>query len=199
MRRGGFGILGWKSVLATVSIGVGVWLAASAVIPARAAPPPGAGNTVTVANTPLPVTGTVTIAGTTTVSGSVAASPGLPANPFSSTVSIFPDRETPVVVGPFTGTLGLGSIGVTNFDSSATVQVHISAVVVSGGTSCETATVLGGATPELDVLVPPRQTLQLPYPTPFVFAPLTGGTCVGVSVTSLRSSLVEVFLTGSVQ
>jgi hypothetical protein len=181
--------LGWRTVsavgLATLIFGLGI----AVVIPARAAPGGGAGapnQDVTVTNTPLPVTGTV------------GAQPLLPARPFTATVFI-DGGDGPQLVGPFVGTLGVGAITITNFDSSVPVQVEVQAVLVTGGTTCQTATPAGGSIPDSHFLVDARQTVHATYPTPMVFSPLGGNTCVQLSVNTTHTGTVMIAVNGSVQ
>jgi hypothetical protein len=172
---------------ATLIFGLGV----ATVVPAQAAPP---AQQVTVSNTPLPVT-----VGNTPlpVAGTVGAEPQLPAHPFTATVFI-DGSDGPRLVGPLVGTLGLGSVTITNFDS-VPVQVEVQAAVVVPGATCETSTQTGGSFPDSHFLVDARQTLHASYPTPMVFQPLGGNTCVKLSVNTIHTNAVLIAVNGSVQ
>lgn len=187
MKRSNFGFRTMFAFgLATLIIGVGV----ATVIPARAAPPAKAAQDVNVTNTPLPVTGSVDVTGNV---GTL-----LPARPFAATVFIPGGGDFRRVVGPLTGTLGLGAVTITNFDD-VDVQVEIQAVLVTPGTTCETSTVTGGSIPNVMAIVEAHKTLHLTYPTPLTFQPLDGNTCVGLSVNSIHTNNVMFAVNGSVQ
>ena len=100
-------------------------------------------------------------------------------------------------MGPGTGVLGVSSITLTNFDSAAQ-QVSIFAPVFSGGSNC-TGDIVGGGNPQLQVLVQPRFTLHLPYPTALVINPIDGRTCVaGEVTTTLNGGSVRLNVNGVV-
>ncbi len=88
-------------------------------------------------------------------------------------------------IGPGTGILGITSITLTNFDTSPQ-QVFIFVPIYSGaGCGAGGSTVIGGTTPQMTFYVQPLQTLHLTYPTPLVFNPYAGNTCVAAEVTTL--------------
>lgn len=104
-------------------------------------------------------------------------------------------QNSPVSLGPDTGILGVSSITLTNFDTSPQ-QVFIFAPVLSG--SCGSG-VIGGSTPRMQVYVPAQATLHLTYPTPLVFAGVSGHTCVAAEVTTLlHGGSVEIDVNGVV-
>ena len=100
-------------------------------------------------------------------------------------------------VGPGTGVLGVSNLVITNYDTSAQ-QVFIFNPLTTGG-ACNTATVVGGGTPRMEIYVQPQSTLVIPYPQPLVFNPLSGNTCIGAEVTTvLHGGSVEIDVTGFV-
>jgi len=187
MKRSNFG---WRTVFAFSAAVLIFGFGVVSVIPAQAAPPAKAPQDVNVTNTSLPVTGSVAVTGNV---GTL-----LPARPFATSVDIAGGGDPLRVVGPLTGTLGLGAITITNFDN-IDVQVEIQAVIVNPGTTCETSTVIGGSFPNVNVLVEAHKTMHLTYPTPLTFQPLLGNTCVGLSVNTVHTNAVSIAVNGSVQ
>ena len=86
-------------------------------------------------------------------------------------------------VGPGKGVLGIGSLTLTNFDTSPQ-QVFIFVPVFNSGGGCGSS-VIGGSTPQMTVYVQPQSTLHLPFPTPRVINPYAGNTCLAAEVTTL--------------
>ncbi len=102
-------------------------------------------------------------------------------------------------IGPGTGVLGIGSLTLTNFDTSPQ-QVFIFVPIFSGG-GCGTGgpNIVGGTEPQMTVYVPPQSTLHLAYPTPLVINPFANITCVAAEVTTLlHGGSVEIDITGVV-
>ncbi|WP_347986858.1 hypothetical protein [Methylomonas sp. AM2-LC] len=115
-----------------------------------------------------------------------------PSKPFSGTVQVL---NSAAAVGPGTGILGVTSITLTNFDSSAQ-QVFVFAPVFSNSTTCS-GSIIGGGTPQMTVYVQPFSTLHLTYPSPLVFSSATGTACVAVEVTTtLHGGGVEMIVNG---
>jgi hypothetical protein len=97
---------------------------------------------------------------------------------------------------PGTGILGVTSITLTNFDSAAQ-QVFIFSPVFSGSGICGSGEIIGGGNPQIEVYVQARSTLQLTYPSPMVFNPLNGQTCIAAQVeTKLNCGSVAVVVNG---
>jgi hypothetical protein len=163
------------------------------VIPAQAAPPTPPPTNVVVTNTPLPVTGDVQVTGDVVVSGATDAVPVLPSAPFTRTLHLTNnDRETVSI--PETQ-MGLTSITVTNFDSIPH-QLNIFRPVVSG-TVCDPTAIIGGSSPNFDLLIGARSTLHVAYPTAMVFGALGGVTCLATQVATAQSGgAVEVVFNG---
>lgn len=100
-------------------------------------------------------------------------------------------------IGPGTGILGVTSLTLTNFDTTEQ-QVYVFAPVFAAGSTCGNA-IIGGSSPGMTLYVPPHATLHLAYPTPLVFSPVGGVTCVGAEVTTtLHGGSVEVDVNGVV-
>jgi hypothetical protein len=98
-------------------------------------------------------------------------------------------------MGPGTGILGITSITLTNFDSSAQ-QVFIFAPIYAGGGLCGSP-IIGGSDPRMQVYVQPNSTLHLTYPTPLVMNPISGNTCIAAEVTTqLHAGSVEIDVNG---
>lgn len=118
----------------------------------------------------------------------------IPSHTFYDSMSV---QNTRTAIGPGSGVLGVTSLTITNFDSTAQ-QVFIFAPVFSGGSGC-TGSVIGGSTPRMQVYVQPFSTMHLSYPSPLVFNPLQGRTCVAAEVTTLlHGGSVEIDINGVV-
>jgi hypothetical protein len=121
----------------------------------------------------------------------------IPSRPFNDTMQHVLNLSKSI--GPDVGTLGGSNITLINYDSAAQ-QVFIFAPVFStGGCGGEGSTVIRSSGPEVTVYVQPHQTLTLPYPSPLVFSPVDGHTCVAAIVqTQLNGGSVLVSVTGFV-
>ena len=118
----------------------------------------------------------------------------IPSHTFYDSMSV---RNTTTAVGPGSGVLGVTSLTITNFDNTAQ-QVFIFAPIFSGGTGC-TGGVIGGSTPRMQLYVQPLSTMHLSYPSPLVFNPFQGRTCVAAEVTTqLHGGSVEIDVNGVV-
>ncbi len=145
------------------------------------------------------------IAGLATLSTSAQAAGGIkaayveeviPAKTFSGHMQVFNSIST-VGPGANSGVLGITSITLTNFDTQPQ-QVFLFVPIFSGG-GCGSASVVGGANPEIQVYVQPQSTMHLTYPTPFVINPVSGITCIGAEVTTiLHGGSVEIDINGVV-
>ncbi len=119
--------------------------------------------------------------------------PVIPSHTFSGRITAF---NTPVSIGPGTGVLGVSSLTLTNFDSGPQ-QVFLFAPVFGSG-SCGSP-VIGGSDPTMQVIVQGYSTLHLTFPSPLVFNPVNGVTCVAVEVTTiLHGGSVELDVNGVV-
>ena len=120
----------------------------------------------------------------------------IPSRTFSGRMQVL---NTPNSVGPGAGTgiFGITSLTLTNFDTQPQ-QVFIFVPIFSGG-GCGSggSNVIGGTTPQMTVYVQPQQTLHLTYPTPMVFNPYQGITCIAAEVTTLlHGGSVEIDVNG---
>jgi hypothetical protein len=105
--------------------------------------------------------------------------PAFPNTPYQASVFLSP--SSPAAAG--TGNpLGVTSITMANQGSSA-VQVDIFQAETSGAKCTGTITTIGGS-PDIFVMVPPFQTLQLTFPTPLVIARLGGQSCIAFDAVS---------------
>jgi hypothetical protein len=93
---------------------------------------------------------------------------GSPTNPFSADI-VLTGSNSKKAVGPSAGTLGVTSLTISNFSTSAQ-QLSIFRAIFSlvPNPSCG-ANDIGGSEPATTVNLEPRKTLQLTFPTPLVF------------------------------
>jgi hypothetical protein len=135
----------------------------------------------------------VTIANTTT--NPVPTQQAIPGQPFFG--SLEPDPGFGATsVGPGTsGTLAVTNLTISNL-GSVTQEVLVFAPTFAGGGTCGDASI-GTATPYLRLLVPAAQTLSVSYPTPLIFAPINGKSCLAAE--NFVSGEIEVYVTGFVQ
>ena len=78
-------------------------------------------------------------------------------------------------IGPGSGVLGVTSMTITNFGPGI-ANVQISSIKTANPGCAGLAD--PGGDPQVVVLVPPLSTLHLTYPTPLVFNPVQGVTCI---------------------
>ncbi len=135
----------------------------------------------------------ITVANTT--SNPVPTPQVIPGQPFFARLAL--SGGPTQAAGPgSSGRLAVTNITISNLSTtSPTQEVYILAPVISGG-SCSDA-VIGGDDPTLRLLVPQAQTLTVTFPTPLVFSPVDGLSCVAAE--NFSNSLVEVYVTGFVQ
>lgn len=120
----------------------------------------------------------------------------IPGKPFFGTLEPDPSAGFAVSAGPGTsGTLAVTNITISNL-GNVTQEVVVFAPTFSGGGTCGDAN-LGGASPSLRLLVPSAQTMTISYPTPLVFPPINGISCVAAE--NFVSGDIEVYVTGFVQ
>ena len=120
----------------------------------------------------------------------------IPAHTFSGRMQVLNATRS---MGPGTGIFGVTSLTLTNFDAQPQ-QVFIFVPIFSGG-GCGTggSNIVGGTEPQMTVYVQPQQTLHLGYPTPLVFSPFNGITCLAAEVTTLlHGGSVEIDVNGVV-
>jgi len=118
-----------------------------------------------------------------------------PTTPFSADIQL--GDTTTKSAGPATGTLGVTSITVTNFNTT-TQQVFFGAATFATGKTCGGVPV-GGADPAMIIMIPPTQTVHLTYPTPLVFPKLNGISCIGISDTGTHSLPIRILINGYTQ
>ncbi len=101
----------------------------------------------------------------------------IPSHPYASTGVI----KTFLTTGPDTGTLGVTSITLTNFEATPET-VFIWEPTLSAG-SCGPSGVLDlsstNAVLGFYIAVPAKQTMHFTYPSPLTFSGIGGHTCVG--------------------
>lgn len=183
---------------------------------------------VEVTNTPLPVAdagasltvdGDVGISGTANVNvanpsipasqsgtwnvgieGAPTVRPGAPSEPFWGSGSLTTANSLRVVGGT-TGFIGLTGITATNFDHSTAAQVEIQNGITEGPACSGPA--IGGSVPHYTILVGPRSTVHLDFPTPAVFRAVSPfetepatDTCIRLELNSVMSGSVAVAVNG---
>jgi len=120
----------------------------------------------------------------------------IPGKPFFGTLVPDPSAGFAVSAGPGTsGTLAVSNITITNLGNVAQ-EVVVFAPTFAGGGTCGDAN-LGGASPSLRLVVPQAQTMSISYPTPLIFAPVNGMSCVAAE--NFVSGEIDVYVTGFVQ
>jgi hypothetical protein len=121
-----------------------------------------------------------------------ADEPALPSHPFFARMELKAGQAKAVGVAGLT--LGVSSITITSFNATDQTVYIFSAIVA--GKSCDTAVTGGGNLPTFYVLVGPRQTLHLAFPTPLVVPLFQGVSCLAAEVTTVHSSTMEVAVNG---
>ena len=102
----------------------------------------------------------------------------LPSRPFNNSAN---GAAGYVSIGPgASGVLGISSITLTNL-GSANRTVFVFAPVFADGQVCGSTSVIGGSYPRFYVQVPAGQTVHLTYPSPLVYNPVSGQSCVAFS------------------
>ncbi len=102
-------------------------------------------------------------------------------------------------VGPGTGTLGVTSLTITNYDNNPQdIFVFIPVTVGAAPGSCGGfLTAVQG--PSFHVIVGGISTLHLPFPSPLIVNALQGaGTCIGLQAGTPRSGNVNITVNGFV-
>lgn len=120
----------------------------------------------------------VTIMNTT--ANSVPSSPAVPGAPFLQELSNNSGAPQLQAFGPGTGAaFAVSALTFTNFGTgSQTVRVF--QPILNGGSSCFSASVIGGGQ-GVRVNLQPGQSYELTFPTPLVFAPNNGLLCGAMS------------------
>jgi hypothetical protein len=104
----------------------------------------------------------------------------LPSQPFQAQLNTFGGQAGPTFsVGPTQGTLAVTSLILTNLNN---VAERVQIFQPSNPDACGLGAEIGGpGTIHMDLLIPPSQSLSLPFPTPLVFNPINGHACIGMS------------------
>jgi hypothetical protein len=103
-----------------------------------------------------------------------------PSQPFQAQLNTFGGQAGPTFsVGPAQGTLAVTSLILTNLNS---VVERVQIFQPSNPDACGLNAQIGGpGSIHMDLLVQPQQTLSLPFPSPLVFNPINGHSCIGIS------------------
>jgi hypothetical protein len=145
------------------------------------------------------VSALVTVANTS--SNPVPTQQVIPSQPFFARIlpstGLFDPRGDNSVGPGSSGRLAVTNISISNLSTSSGAQeVNIFAAILSpGSTSCGAVTGVGDV--YVALMVPQGQTLTVSYPTPLVFTPVNGVSCVAVE--GFVESGLEVYVTGFVQ
>lgn len=119
----------------------------------------------------------------------------IPSKAYSGTMDLY--NNSTFSIGPNTGVLGIASLTITNFSATAQ-QVFIFEPIFEGTNGCGSPVIGGGGT-QMTLIVQGNSTLHLTYPSPLVFSPLNGHTCIAAEVTTvLGGGSVEVVVNGFV-
>lgn len=129
------------------------------------------------------------------ISGAPETSKAPPRDPYFERFTVGPDDETEAVGPSRNARLALSSITLSNFDPSFPVTVSINEVkTIEEG--CSGDTFEGRARGLADIIVPARETVHLPLPTPIVYGDGTFVPCIGVLVSGKGEGRVTVNLVG---
>lgn len=171
-------------------------------IPTRPVGTTSIAGTVQVGNLPATqaVTGTVGIdpaANTVELGGTPAFAVQLPAQPkyLDYSLSAAQEEDTEIVVG---GRMGVSSITVTNRSANPIGVTVFNAIMSEPGCG---GTAIGGGEPRVQLELAPNSTLHNDYPTPLVFAPLSGEefVCITTDIQGAHGPEVRVGINGFVQ
>jgi hypothetical protein len=136
----------------------------------------------------------VTVANT--AANPVPTQQAIPTKPFFDRLVLSPGTVFSTGPGP-SGTLAVTSIMISNLSTtSGTQEVFITAPIITTGGTCGDA-VIGGGGAQMRLLVPQAQTLSVSFPTPVVFSPINGVSCIAAE--NFVNSPIEVYVTGFVQ
>ena len=104
----------------------------------------------------------------------------VPSQPFQAQLNTFGGSAGPTFsVGPAQGTLAVTSLILTNLNN---VVERVQIFQQSNADACGIGAQIGGAgSIHMDLLLQPSQTLSLPFPSPLVFSPVNGRSCIGIS------------------
>jgi hypothetical protein len=140
------------------------------------------------------VSALVTVANTTT--NPVPTQQVIPGQPFSATLALSPGGILSAGPGA-SGRLAVTNITISNLSTtSGTQEVFVFSPTFAGAGTCGDLA-LGIAAAPMRLLVPQAQTLTISYPTPLIFAPVNGVSCVAAE--NFVNSPIEVYVTGYVQ
>ena len=99
----------------------------------------------------------------------------LPSRPFNNSAN---GSAGYVSIGPgASGVLGITAITLTNL-GGVNRSIFVFAPLFADGQVCGSTSVIGGSFPRFYVQVPAGQTVHLTYPSPLVYNPISGQSCV---------------------
>ena len=134
------------------------------------------------------------------IEGTPTVRPGVPSQPFWDSGSLTLANPF-TVVGGTASFIGLTSITVTNFDFSTPAQVRVQNGITTES-NCS-GSLVGGSSPNYSILVAPRATVHLDFPTPAVFFPVSPSgaepstdTCIRLDLNSSINGSVAVAVNG---
>jgi hypothetical protein len=129
----------------------------------------------------------------------VMAADAIPTKHYFSTMTIHKFGNTQASTGvDGDGAMAVTSLTITNANPNSPEKIRIfnpKFIVARGlGGPC-TGKIVGGGYPQMDVIVPPSQTLHLPFPSPLVYPSQDGQICIAMEVLS-QASDVNVMVNG---
>jgi len=103
-----------------------------------------------------------------------------PSQPFQTSLNTFGGQAGPTFsAGTDQGTLSVTSLILTNLNN---VVERVQVFQPSNPDACGLNAQIGGpGTIHLDLLLQPSSTLSLPFPSPLVFNPINGHSCIGIA------------------
>ena len=118
----------------------------------------------------------------------------IPSKSYSRTMDL--GDNSAYTFGPNTGVLGISSLTITNFSATAQQVFIFEPIFGAAATDCYSPIIGAGGT-QMTLIVQGNSTLHLTYPSPLVYSPLGGHTCIGAEVTTLLGGgSVEIVVNG---
>ena len=102
--------------------------------------------------------------------------------------------------GPAQGTLGVTSLVLTNLTPDPQRVEIFQPILRSNALDCGGGVQGTGGPGSIDMILnlQPNQTLSLPFPSPLVFTPIDGHSCIAMSINGTAVDAVRAYVTGFV-
>jgi hypothetical protein len=118
----------------------------------------------------------------------------IPSKSYSGSINL--SNNSRLSFGPNTGVLGISSLTLTNYSATAQQVFIFEPIFGAAATDCY-APIIGAGGPQMTLIVQGNSTLHLTYPSPLVYSPLGGHTCIGAEVTTLLGGgSIEIVVNG---